>query len=1111
MVQLVVYNQSNGDSSYLDLGDVSIKADYSSIEIQDISKRKSESTQAFTLPFTDTNNSFFSHFYNVNASGDFDSNSKVKASILVDSIEVLDGYLQLLKVDANTENYDVVVMGEVANIVKSLGTSQLNDLDFSAFNHVWSKYNIERSWNEDILYTDSSSGSEILYPLIDYGYGINEESVAGQNNNYISFDRLKPSIKVKTVFFKILENLGYTISSTFLGQDFFGKQYMTIANDVQQLAVGEPDYFLAKQFFSGNIFPQQETTLSFNSVTSNIYNNYVSSIQSPPNRYEVPITGYYKFRVELRMTHGLYPDVDYLLRGKVGSNTIFEKSFRNSVNYTTDSIALDSADAVTWTVRTKFGTGGPATYTGLVQLMEAPASQLGTTVDLSVGNSIMPKEKQSDFISSILSRYNLVVVSDKDNPNELIIEPAQTYFEAGTSKDWTDKLDASKNIVIKPTSEYQTKQLFLSDLESDDKQNKEHQEQLGVPYNSYTVDFDNDFAQDGKTEIKSIFSSYTNEYFSPVLLGQAFAYDGETPTFVKTKPKLFAYSGKRDAVYYVKEHQLDTSHVEMDEYPLCSTYLIAGDEIESTDKDIRFRSIPKFGELNILSTPTIDDTFARCWKSYLNNLYGTDARILIANFNLNSVDIANFNYNDKIFVKDAYYRINKIKGFSLGQDISTQVELIKILEGERESKFIGCGLIENGVNDDGFVEWIDSDGNPQPPTRKCCEGNGYVIGNYNGVLVCYAGKSRSVKSVQHTTTTTQDGTTTIGRSGSRISIEGTISKLGEDALDGQILSWSNATDSTRWITFPDEIPLDDGKILIGDANNVATKSTLQGDANISVTTDDAGGTTTIGTSNDITVSGDITAANFIGDGSQLTNIPTTASSGTTGKVQLSDGSGGFTHNTNLIYSGSTLSTVNINAGGDVSANTFTGNGANLTGLPASGSNTHVQFNDVGSLSGYSTFTFNKYSGELKAPRYLGENISGSVYQDSSGYSAMYLTPDDFRPTNNTTYSGFISNNGGRMGWGSTSYTHYATFQVPKGYNVTGIDLKGSANYTFYVYASTWSSGTATYKVSGTINTALTLLSYQQLIGNSGDYFTIRFQPSSYGNYIYGCKLLLYPT
>jgi len=260
-------------------------------------------------------------------------------------------------------------------------------------------------------------------------------------------------------------------------------------------------------------------------------------------------------------------------------------------------------------------------------------------------------------------------------------------------------------------------------------------------------------------------------------------------------------------------------------------------------------------------------------------------------------------------------------------------------------------------------------------------------------------------------------------------------------------------------------------------------------------------------------SGVVTAEGFSGDGSALTNLPATNSSGASGDVQYNDGSNGFAGESDFNYDDTTniLSVPSIDASGDISANTFSGNGANLTGLPASGSNTHVQFNDVGSLSGYSTFTFNKYNGNLNAPRFLGENISGSVYQDSSGYSAMYLTPDDFRPTNNTSYSGFISNNGGRMGWGSTSYSHYATFQVPKGYKVTGVDLKGSANYSFFLYASTWSSGTATYKATGTINTALTLLSYQQLIGNSGDYFTIRFQPSSYGNYIYGCKLLLYPT
>ena len=202
------------------------------------------------------------------------------------------------------------------------------------------------------------------------------------------------------------------------------------------------------------------------------------------------------------------------------------------------------------------------------------------------------------------------------------------------------------------------------------------------------------------------------------------------------------------------------------------------------------------------------------------------------------------------------------------------------------------------------------------------------------------------------------------------------------------------------------------------------------------------------------------------------------------------------------------------ASGVVTAEGFSGDGSALTNLPTSdpaGSNTDVQFNDNGSLAGSSNLTYDKNTGEFNAPRILGENISGSVYQDSAGYSAMYLTPDDFIATNNGYQQGIISNDGGRMGWSSISYNHYATFQVPKGYKVTSVDLKGSANYNFFVYASSWSSQYGIYKATGTMNTQLSLLSYQQLIGNSGDYFMIKFRPSGYGNYIYGCKILLYPT
>ena len=158
-------------SVYLDLGDVSIKANYSSVEIQDISKRKSEYTNAFTLPFSTINNDFFAHFYEVNISeGSFRADLKTKCTIYVDSNIQFEGYLQLLKVDKIKETYEVLSFGDIANISKELGEGKLNELDLSKYNHLLTQSNVEESWNGNINYEGSEpNGNQILYPIIDYG------------------------------------------------------------------------------------------------------------------------------------------------------------------------------------------------------------------------------------------------------------------------------------------------------------------------------------------------------------------------------------------------------------------------------------------------------------------------------------------------------------------------------------------------------------------------------------------------------------------------------------------------------------------------------------------------------------------------------------------------------------------------------------------------------------------------------------------------------------------------------------------------------------------------------------------------------------------------------
>ena len=95
-------------------------------------------------------------------------------------------------------------------------------------------------------------------------------------------------------------------------------------------------------------------------------------------------------------------------------------------------------------------------------LFAAPIQSEGSTVDLSANNNILPNEKQVDFISAICSRYNLIIEMDKDVTNQLNIEPAQDYFDAGTSKDWSNKIDLNKDVKLKPTNEFRKERILMS-------------------------------------------------------------------------------------------------------------------------------------------------------------------------------------------------------------------------------------------------------------------------------------------------------------------------------------------------------------------------------------------------------------------------------------------------------------------------------------------------------------------------------------------------------------------------------------------------------------------------------------------------------------------------
>jgi len=306
MVQLIAYTQEDNTPIYLDLGTTSIKANYSALEVQDITKRQSEYTHNFKIPFTEINNDFFAHYYEVNISdGSFNSSLKSKLDIVIDSSLAFEGYLQLLGVDKIKETYEVLAFGDIANLAKEMGGENLNKVGFlDKYNHIVSQSNILDSWDGDINYSGvEPNGAQILYPLIDYGVGYTDTS-----NIYGGFklNTLKPSIQIKAVVDELISSAGYSYESDFMATDFYTKQYMTLGGDKEGSITEFTDGFKVGLSADQHIYTFSTDVMELDAETGGNgffdANGNWDSVATIPH-YNVPIDGTYSLQLRLKYTY----------------------------------------------------------------------------------------------------------------------------------------------------------------------------------------------------------------------------------------------------------------------------------------------------------------------------------------------------------------------------------------------------------------------------------------------------------------------------------------------------------------------------------------------------------------------------------------------------------------------------------------------------------------------------------------------------------------------------------------------------------------------------------------------------------------------------------------
>lgn len=285
---------------------VAFPLNYSIADIREPAKRQQSFSKTVTLPSSKTNDKLFTHAFNVNRSGGYNPNTKATCLVLQDSVEIFNGYARLIKIKQDAVrkyNYDVEIYGKLSNIFFDFAKDKLGSLDFSEFNHDYTKANQANSWDTSIIQNSTATpfeyGNGYVYPLIDYGYSSNQVDY--------KVTELYPALYVKEIWDKIFDTYGYTYESTFIDSATFKRFIIPFTRERLELSNTQIENRL---FQAGNTTKQEillNAVAATNQANAEVIefdddstgNNFDNggNYNTGTFTYTVPDDGYYTFVV----------------------------------------------------------------------------------------------------------------------------------------------------------------------------------------------------------------------------------------------------------------------------------------------------------------------------------------------------------------------------------------------------------------------------------------------------------------------------------------------------------------------------------------------------------------------------------------------------------------------------------------------------------------------------------------------------------------------------------------------------------------------------------------------------------------------------------------------
>lgn len=711
-------------------------------DIRDVSARKGNKSKTITIPGTNSNSAIFRSIFLLtytdettdtnSAFLDFDPSIKATARYYNKGILEFNGIAQLqeCKLINGTWSFDLTLVSDTIDYISRMNKVKINELDFSEYNHALTKVNQFETWNGfnqvNGVSTSIKSGTDwtgegYYYGLIDYGY-------PRTSADKFDCDQIPPQVFVYGILKKLFDYAGITWNSTFLESQrfkkllmaYYGGNFPTISpaqstndsvysnenNNASGFIINGSGSATRGLVYWADVFlndvvdvtltsdPIGQTTSTtpfvINAGTTGMYTVEYKGNHQFDVTFDQTATNYFAFQLRLMIyKNGTIIAQDVIYQG-VCDAVVGNYTNNFTFNYSRQ-INCAINDAISFRVTLSVNQASSLQTSVNTIKRDILLSTLGTQVnfikslqELAPGGTVsvasfLPDMTGDVFLKGLITMFNLMVKPATDNPSVLEIEPlSEFYTSSQDALDWTQLVDYSKELNVQPTINYASKEYNFNFKQDGDYWNTQYQNEFLDNYGEFQILSQSQYA----TQVTNMALPFSQkplvERHPSLIIPASYQVNLDSAGNGQVVPKkgsaFIVYVGAMRSATW-KYHDEFNTQTNLTTYP----YVGHLDDIDTPTSDLNF-GVPEV--LYYSATVYTNNNLIQYHNTFIQELVSRYGKLLTCYAKIDTSIINTLDFRNLININGVVYRLQKISDYDSTKDRTTQIELLRLIQGE---------------------------------------------------------------------------------------------------------------------------------------------------------------------------------------------------------------------------------------------------------------------------------------------------------------------------------------------------------------------------------------------------------------------------------------------